>query len=90
LISRYELRLAILVGQNTAGLPQRQTDVPIVDRIRVPLLDGQGGNDPRVMPKEPEQIVAAIDRNGGKVTYVLYPDEGHGFARPSSVAALTG
>lgn len=55
-----------------------------VDRIHVPLLIGQGGNDPRVTPKESEQIVAAIDRNGGKVTYVLYPDEGHGFARPEN------
>ena len=55
-----------------------------VDRIRVPLLIGQGGNDPRVTQKESEQIVAAIEKNGGRVTYVLYPDEGHGFARPEN------
>ena len=55
-----------------------------VDRIRVPMLIGQGGNDPRVTQKESEQIVAAIEKNGGKVTYVLYPDEGHGFARPEN------
>ncbi len=34
--------------------------------------------------KESEQIVAAIEKNGGKVTYVLYSDEGHGFARPEN------
>jgi len=55
-----------------------------IDRIRVPLLIGQGGNDPRVTQKESEQIVAAIARNNGRVTYVLYPDEGHGFARPEN------
>jgi len=28
--------------------------------------------------------VSAIEKNGGGVTYVLYPDEGHGFARPEN------
>jgi len=54
------------------------------DRIKVPLLIGQGGNDPRVTVKESEQVVAAIEKSGGKVTYVLYSDEGHGFARPEN------
>ena len=61
-----------------------------VDRIRVPMLIGQGGNDPRVTQKESEQIVAAIEKNGGKVTYVLYPDEGHGFARPENRIDFNG
>jgi len=52
------------------------------DRIHIPLLIGQGANDPRVKQAESEQIVAAIERNRGTATYVLYPDEGHGFARP--------
>ncbi len=55
-----------------------------VDKIKVPLLIGQGGNDPRVTQKESEQIVAAIERNKGSVTYVVYSDEGHGFARPEN------
>ena len=54
------------------------------DKITVPLLIGQGANDPRVKQAESEQIVAAIEKNGGGVTYVLYPDEGHGFARPEN------
>ncbi|MEI7704212.1 MAG: S9 family peptidase [Deltaproteobacteria bacterium] len=53
-------------------------------KIKVPLLIGQGANDPRVKQAESEQIVAAIEKNGGGVTYVLYPDEGHGFARPEN------
>jgi dipeptidyl aminopeptidase/acylaminoacyl peptidase len=54
------------------------------ERIRIPILIGQGANDPRVKQAESEQIVAAIEKNGGAVTYVLYPDEGHGFARPEN------
>ena len=54
------------------------------DKIKVPLLIGQGANDPRVKPAESEQIVAAMEKNGLPVTYVLYPDEGHGFARPEN------
>jgi dipeptidyl aminopeptidase/acylaminoacyl peptidase len=54
------------------------------DKIKVPLLIGQGANDPRVKPAESEQIVSAMEKNGLPVTYVLYPDEGHGFARPDN------
>lgn len=55
-----------------------------VDRIRRPLLIGQGANDPRVKQTESDQIVAAMEERGIPVTYVLYPDEGHGFARPEN------
>ncbi len=54
------------------------------DQITKPLLIGQGWNDPRVNHAESEQIVSAIEKNNGKVTYVVYSDEGHGFARPEN------
>lgn len=46
-----------------------------------PLLIGQGANDPRVKRAESDQIVAAMRERAIPVTYVLYPDEGHGFVR---------
>ncbi|SDH95783.1 Dipeptidyl aminopeptidase/acylaminoacyl peptidase [Pseudomonas flavescens] len=49
--------------------------------IRSPLLIAQGANDPRVRQSESEQMVQALRDNGTAVTYVLYPDEGHGFVR---------
>jgi dipeptidyl aminopeptidase/acylaminoacyl peptidase len=52
--------------------------------IRRPLLIGQGANDPRVKQAESDQIVAAMKAKNIPVTYVLYPDEGHGFARPEN------
>ncbi len=55
-----------------------------VGQIRRPLLIGQGANDPRVVQKESDQIVAAMKAKSIPVTYVLYPDEGHGFARPEN------
>ncbi|MCC5876589.1 MAG: S9 family peptidase [Candidatus Sumerlaeia bacterium] len=55
-----------------------------VDNIRRPLLIGQGANDPRVKQAESDQIVEAMGERGIPVTYALYPDEGHGFARPEN------
>lgn len=55
-----------------------------VDKIQKPLLIGQGANDPRVKQSESDQIVNAMQGKNIPVTYVLFPDEGHGFARPEN------
>ena len=52
-----------------------------VDRIMRPLLIAQGANDVRVKASESDQIVRAVQARGIPVTYVYYPDEGHGFRR---------
>ncbi len=52
--------------------------------IRAPLLIGQGANDPRVRQHESDQIFDAMRKNGIPVTYVLFEDEGHGFANPAN------
>jgi dipeptidyl aminopeptidase/acylaminoacyl peptidase len=54
------------------------------DRIKRPLLIAQGANDPRVKQAEADQIVNAMKAKQLAVTYVVYPDEGHGFARPQN------
>jgi len=58
------------------------------DKIIRPLLIAQGANDPRVKQAESDQIVGAMTAAGIPVTYVLYPDEGHGFARPENSIAF--
>ena len=58
------------------------------DKIVRPLLIGQGANDPRVNQAESDQIVAAMKAKNIAVTYVLFPDEGHGFARPVNSIAF--
>ena len=54
------------------------------DQITIPVLIAQGANDPRVKQAESEQIVAAMQRHGIPYEYLLFPDEGHGFAKPEN------
>jgi dipeptidyl aminopeptidase/acylaminoacyl peptidase len=58
------------------------------NQIEVPLLIGQGANDPRVNKAESDQIVAAMRKNDKPVVYYVFPDEGHGFARPVNRVAF--
>lgn len=55
-----------------------------VDQIRVPLLIAHGANDPRVKLAASESIVKAMREKGLEVMFIVYPDEGHGFARPEN------
>ena len=66
------------------ALLQERSPLNYVDQICRPLLIGQGANDPRVKQTESDQIVQAMQEKAIPVTYVLYPDEGHGFARPEN------
>lgn len=61
-----------------------RSPVTKVDQIKRPLLIAQGATDPRVNKDESDQIVKAMNEKKIPVTYVLYPDEGHGFAVPAN------
>ena len=54
------------------------------ERITSPLFVAQGANDPRVPLSEAEQIVEAVRGNGRDVWYLVFKDEGHGFAKKSN------
>ena len=56
--------------------------------IRIPLLIAQGANDPRVKMSESDQIVEALRERGIPHTYLVYPDEGHGFKKPENAMAF--
>ena len=66
------------------ALLKAHSPLTYADRIVRPLLIGQGANDVRVKRAESDQIVAALKAKEIPVTYVLYPDEGHGFRRPEN------
>jgi dipeptidyl aminopeptidase/acylaminoacyl peptidase len=76
------------VGDNRTeegrALLRERSPLTHVDRIKKPLLIAQGANDPRVKRNESDQIVNTMNKKGINVTYILYPDEGHGFARPEN------
>ena len=55
-----------------------------VDQIKIPMLIAQGANDPRVKQAESEQIVEAMREKGIAHEYMLFEDEGHGFAKPEN------
>jgi dipeptidyl aminopeptidase/acylaminoacyl peptidase len=63
---------------------ESRSPLNFVDKIKRPLLIGQGANDPRVKQAEADQIVKAMNAKKIPVTYVLFHDEGHGFARPEN------
>jgi dipeptidyl aminopeptidase/acylaminoacyl peptidase len=50
-------------------------------RIARPLIVLQGENDRYVPKAESQEIVDAVRKNGVPVELLLFPDEGHGFAR---------
>ncbi len=80
--------LARRVGdpRTQAGLALLRERSPLHSATNIikPLLIGQGANDPRVKQAESDQIIEAMRAKGLPVTYVLYPQEGHGFAVPEN------
>lgn len=70
------------------ALLRERSPVHFADRITRPLLIGQGANDPRVKQAESDQMADAMKSRGIPVAYVLYPDEGHGFAKPENQASF--
>jgi dipeptidyl aminopeptidase/acylaminoacyl peptidase len=81
-------RLATRVGdprtEEGRALLEAHSPLTYAGRIVRPLLIGQGANDARVKQAESDQIVHALQDKGIPVTYILYPDEGHGFVRPEN------
>lgn len=60
---------------------REQTPLWHINSINKPLLIGQGAEDGRVQRYQSDQFVLAMLEQDIPVTYVLYPDEGHQFAR---------
>jgi dipeptidyl aminopeptidase/acylaminoacyl peptidase len=87
---RSQLIKAIGDPETEEGLRLLRERSPLyrADQLAKPLLIAQGANDPRVKPAESEQMVKALKQSGLSVTYLFYPDEGHGFARPENNIAF--
>lgn len=83
-IEQFAKRVGDFRTEDGRDLLEERSPLTYADRIERPLLIGQGANDPRVKQNESDQIVRAMQAKGLPVTYVLYADEGHGFARPEN------
>src|SRR5574341_159588 len=84
--SSYRAMLYQRVGNPETEPEFLQSRSPLfqVDRVKIPMLIAQGANDPRVKCRESEQIVAAMKAKGIDHEYLLFEDEGHGFAKPAN------
>ena len=85
---RWLLRVGDVLSDSV--LNQRISPLYHADRIRAPLLIGHGVNDPRVKIVESERIVSAVRAYRVPVTFIVYPDEGHGFGRPENIQDFNG
>ena len=84
IMTQFTTRVGDPATEEGKKLLEERSPLNLVDNIKKPLLIGQGANDPRVKQAEADQIVSAMQNKNIPVTYVLYPDEGHGFARPEN------
>ena len=73
-----------------AGRAHLRSRSPIhfVDRVTKPILIAQGANDARVPQAQSDRMTHALDSLGVAVTYLVYPDEGHGFLRAANSRAF--
>jgi dipeptidyl aminopeptidase/acylaminoacyl peptidase len=88
--AQFYKRMGNPTTEDGRALLKERSPLYYADKISKPLLIGQGANDPRVNVAESEQIVNAMKARSIPVTYVVFPDEGHGFARPANNLAFFG
>ena len=88
MVQTFKIRMGDFETAEGRKFLESRSPLTYVDRIRRPLLIGQGANDPRVKQSEADQIVKAMQGKHIPVTYVLFPDEGHGFVRPANRLAF--
>lgn len=67
-----------------------RSPINFAHQTRNPVLIGQGANDSRVPQEQSDSMVEKMVENGAKVTYVIFPDEGHGFIREENNFAFWG
>ncbi|AKH42400.1 dipeptidyl aminopeptidase/acylaminoacyl peptidase [Altererythrobacter atlanticus] len=88
LVKQFHERMGNPETEEGLALLKERSPLYKANEITKPLLIGQGANDPRVKQAESDQIVSAMQEAGIPVTYVLFPDEGHGFRRPENNIAF--
>ncbi|MCG6895822.1 MAG: S9 family peptidase [Thiocapsa sp.] len=82
--AKKEMVLRVGDVENDAELNRRISPFFHAEQVRAPLMVLQGANDPRVKIAESDQMVSAMRERNLPVTYIVFPDEGHGFARPEN------
>lgn len=80
------------VGDETTApgqaLLRERSPLYFVERIRKPLLITHGAQDLNVTRQHSDDFVAEMKKHNKPVTYLLYPDEGHDYARRENWISL--
>lgn len=73
--------IGVTIGTNSDAI---KADSPVyhVDKIKDPLFIIYGGHDKRVVPKNAEELMAALDKIGKPYQKLYEPNEMHGFYEP--------
>lgn len=87
-IELFKTRVGDFTSEDGKLFLESRSPLTYVDKIKKPLLIAQGANDPRVKQSESDQIVKAMQNKMIPVSYILFPDEGHGFQRPANSLAF--
>jgi dipeptidyl aminopeptidase/acylaminoacyl peptidase len=87
-ISVWKNRIADPATEAGRAFLRERSPLTHIDRVSKPILIAQGMQDVRVVAAESEQMVTALKTRGVPVTYVTFPDEGHGFVRPENRLAF--
>ena len=61
-----------------------RSPINFAQNTKNPVLIGQGARDSRVPLEQSDTVVEKMQQAGVEVTYIVYPDEGHGFAKPAN------
>ena len=61
-----------------------RSPINFAQNTKNPVLIGQGARDSRVPQEQSDTVVEKMQQAGVEVTYIVYPDEGHGFAKPAN------
>ena len=87
-IEQFNRRYADVRTEEGRAFLRSRSPLYKVDNIKKPMLIGHGANDIRCTLAQSDLIVDAMQKKGIPVTYVVFPDEGHGFYKPENNIAF--
>ena len=70
--------------ETDADLLKKRSPLYYAEDMKIPMMVVQGENDVRVKQQESDQMVDALKKAGVPVTYLLFPNTGHGFNTTSA------
>jgi acylaminoacyl-peptidase len=84
----FKHRFADVSTEDGREFLRKRSPLSKVDSIVAPMLIGHGANDVRCTLEQSELIVSAMQKKDIPVSFVVFPDEGHGFYKPENNIAF--